>query len=53
VASCFYAPHVVVFVLTGVAVLVHDAVVSAEERYLAARHGQAWAEYRSVVRRYL
>lgn len=53
IASCLYAPHWLNFLFAAIAALVHHRIVLAEERFLEARFGDRWRNYRSRVRRYL
>ena len=51
--SCVLVPHWLNLTSTSTAVIVHHLIVLGEERFLDARFGTAWREYRSHVRRYL
>ena len=51
--SCLLVPHWFNLAATAVMVAVHHRIVLAEERFLDARFGSAWHEYRARVRRYL
>lgn len=53
IGSCVLVPSWVTLASTAVAMVLHHRIVLAEERFLAARFGQAWHDYRARVRRYI
>ncbi len=50
--SCALVPTALNLSSTAVAMGLHHRIVLAEERFLDARFGQAWRDYRAKVRRY-
>ena len=52
-AAMLYAPHWSVILASLVGCVLHHRIVLAEEKFLEARFGQAWRDYRARVRRYL
>jgi protein-S-isoprenylcysteine O-methyltransferase Ste14 len=53
IGSCLYAVHPVNIVCAFLSIIIHHRIILAEERFLAARFGSAWENYRRKVRRYL
>lgn len=51
--SCLVAPHPVSLALFAAAALVHHRIILSEERFLEARFGPLYLEYKRRVPRYL
>jgi protein-S-isoprenylcysteine O-methyltransferase Ste14 len=53
IGSCALMPTPLNLVSAAIAIGLHHRIVLAEERFLDARFGQAWRDYRASVRRYI
>lgn len=53
IASLLYYPNQVNLVVAAYGIFVHHKIILGEEKFLAARFGQQWEDYRKRVRRYI
>ena len=53
IASCLYFPDIINILLALIGMIIHHLITLSEEKFLSARFGQEYDNYRKKVRRYL